>query len=172
MRALLLALLAALALPAAAEKADRDKPTNIEANKMSSDDARSMNLFEGNVVLTKGTITVRADRIVVHQDADGFQLTTATGSPVRFRQRQDPKDGKEGAWMDGEALRIEMDDRNEKIELFDNARVNRDGDEVTGNYIFVDQRSDFFSVSSGQGAPGGRVKAVLQPKTPAEETKK
>ena len=106
MRAVVLALLAATALPAAAEKADRDKPTNIEANKMSSDDARRMNLFEGNVVLTKGTITVRADRIVVHQDADGFQLTTATGAPVRFRQRQDPKDDKEGAWMDGEALRI------------------------------------------------------------------
>lgn len=172
MRALLLALLAALAAPAAAEKADRDKPTHIEADKMSSDDARRMNLFEGNVVLTKGTITVRADRIVVHQDAEGFQLTTATGSPVRFRQRQDPKDGKEGAWMDGEARRVEMDDRNEKIELFDNARVNRDGDEVTGNYIFVDQRSDFFSVDAGKGAPGGRVKAVIQPKTTAEDAKK
>jgi len=172
MRALLLVLLAALAAPAAAEKADRDKPTHIEANKMSSDDARRMNLFEGNVVLTKGTITVRADRIVVHQDAEGFQLTTATGSPVRFRQRQDPKDGKEGAWMDGEARRVEMDDRNEKIELFDHARVNRDGDEVTGNYIFVDQRSDFFSVSSGQGALAGRVKAVIQPKTAPEDAKK
>lgn len=172
MRAVVLALLAATALPAAAEKADRDKPTNIEANKMSSDDARRMNLFEGNVVLTKGTITVRADRIVVHQDADGFQLTTATGAPVRFRQRQDPKDDKEGAWMDGEALRIEMDDRNEKIELFDKARVNRDGDEVTGNYIFVDQRSDFFSVDAGKGAPGGRVKAVIQPKTAPEDAKK
>ena len=172
MRELVLALLALAALPALAEKADRDKPTNIEANKMSSDDARSMNLFEGNVVLTKGTITVRADRIVVHQDPEGFQLTTATGSPVRFRQRQDPKDGKEGTWMDGEAKRIEMDDHDEKIELFDDARVNRDGDEVTGNYIFVDQRSDFFSVNSGKAAPGGRVKAVIQPKTPVDEGKK
>src|SRR5436853_120616 len=83
--------------------------------------------------------------------------------PQRFRQRQDPKDGKEGAWMDGEALRMEIDDRKSTIELFDSARVNRDGDEVTGNYIFVDQRSDYFSVSSGKGAPG-RVKAIIQPK--------
>lgn len=159
------------ALPASAEKADKDKPTQIDANRMSSDDARRMNLFEGNVVLTKGTLTVRADRIVVRQDAEGFQLTTMTGAPARFRQRQDPKEGKEGAWMDGEALRIEMDDRNEKIELFDRARVNRDGDEVTGNYIFVDQRSEFFSVDAGKGAPGGRVRAVIQPKTPPEEGK-
>ena len=173
MRAVVFALAALAALPAYAEKADKDKPTNIESNRMSSDDTRRMNLFEGNVVLTKGTLTVRADRIVVHQDAEGFQFTTATGVPVRFRQRQDPKDdGKEGGWMEGEAQRIEIDDRNEKIELFDKARVNRDGDEVAGNYIFVDQRSDFFSVNAGKGAPGGRVKAVIQPKTASDDAKK
>jgi lipopolysaccharide export system protein LptA len=170
-RFLTIAIFLAGPLHAFAEKADKDKPTQIEANKMSADDARRMNIFEGNVVLTKGTVNVRADRIVVRQDAEGFQLSIATGAPVRFRQRQDPKDGKEGAWMDGEALRIEMDDRNEKIELFDNARVNRDGDEVTGNYIFVDQRSEFFSASSGKGTPGGRVRAVLQPKITEEPAK-
>ena len=164
MKRILLALCWLAASPALADKSDKDKPTQIEANRMSSDDARRMTLFEGNVVLTKGTITVRAERIVVRQDAEGFQLMSATGAPVRFRQRQDPKDGKEGAWMDGEALRIEIDDRNEKIELFDRARVNRDGDEVSGSYIFVDQRSDFFSVNSGKGAPAGRVRAVMQPK--------
>lgn len=162
-RAAALLALWALAAPALAEKADRDKPTQIEANRMSADDARRMNIFEGNVVLTKGTITVRADRIVVRQDAEGFQHSTATGTPVRFRQRMDPKDGKEGGWMDGEALRIEIDDRTEKVELFDKARVNRDGDEVTGDYIFVDQRSEFYSASSGKGTPG-RVRAVIQPK--------
>ncbi|TAK85928.1 MAG: lipopolysaccharide transport periplasmic protein LptA [Betaproteobacteria bacterium] len=156
-------LLLAYALSAFAEKADQDKPTQIEANRMSADDVRRMNIFEGNVVLTKGTLTVRADRIVVRQDAEGYQSATATGAPVRFKQRQDPKEGeKEGRWLDGEALRIEIDDRNQKIELFDKARVNRGGDEVAGNYIFVDQRSDFYTVTSGKS--GGRVRAVIQPK--------
>jgi lipopolysaccharide export system protein LptA len=153
---------------ALAEKADRDKPTQIEANRMSADDVRKMNIFEGNVILTKGTISVRADRIVVRQDAEGFQYSTATGKPVRFRQRQDPQDGKPGQWIDGEAQRVEIDDKEQKIELHDAARVSREGDEVTGNYIFVDQRSEFFSVSAGKGTPGGRVRAVIQPKTPAE----
>ena len=169
MKGVAAAALLAAAFSAAAEKADKDKPTQIEANRMSADDTRRMNLFEGNVVLTKGTITVRADRLVVRQDAEGYQYTTATGHPVRFRQKQDPKEGKEGGWVDGEALRIEIDDRQSKIELFDSARVSRDGDEVTGNYIFVDQRSDFFSVSSGKSS--GRVRAIIQPKAPAEATK-
>jgi lipopolysaccharide transport protein LptA len=109
----------------------------------------------------------------VRQDAEGYQSSTATGNPVRFRQRQDPKEGRDGAWVDGEALRIEIDDRNSKIELFENARVNRDGDEVAGNYILVDQRSDFFSVSAGKGSSGGRVRAVIQPKlSPADAEKK
>jgi lipopolysaccharide export system protein LptA len=160
------------ALPCAAEKADKDKPTNIEANRMSSDDAKRMSIFEGSVVLTKGTVVVRADRIVVHQDAEGFQVTTAYGKPVRFRQKGDAKDGKDGVWTEGEALRIEIDDRNERIELFERARVARDQDVVNGEYIFLDQRTEFFSVSAAKGsapaAPGGRVKAVIQPKSKPE----
>ena len=163
---------AALALAPAsalAEKADRDKPTQVEANKMSADDARRLNIFEGDVVVTKGTIRLTAEKLIVRQDAEGFQLATATGKPAKFRQRQDAKPGeKEGIWVEGEALRIELDDKNQKIELFDKARVNRGGDEVAGDYIFVDQRADFYQVSSGKGGEKhGRVKAVIQSKPPA-----
>jgi lipopolysaccharide export system protein LptA len=158
-----------LAFPARAEKADRDKPLQVEANKMTADDVRRLNVFEGNVVVTKGTMSLRAERLVVRQDAEGFQFATATGKPARFRQRQDPKPGeKEGSWLDGEALRIELDDRNQKIELFEKARVSRGCDEVSGDYIFVDQRSEFYQVSSGKGAEKGRVKAIIQPKPSPE----
>jgi len=167
----LVLLLLVLAGPALAEKADRDKPTQVEANKMSADDARRLNIFEGDVVVTKGTIRLTAEKLVVRQDAEGFQLATATGKPAKFRQRQDAKPGeKEGIWVEGEALRIELDDKNQKIELFDKARVNRGGDEVAGDYIFVDQRADFYQVSSGKSGAGekpGRVKAVIQSKPPA-----
>jgi len=166
--AVVAAALALAALQAAgdahAEKADKDKPTEIESNRMMSDEARRMSIFEGSVVLTKGTLVVRADRLVVRQDADGFQHVTATGNPVRFRQKADAKGGKEGAWIDGEAMRMEIDEREDKVQLFDNARVSRDKDVVRGNYIFLDQRSGFYSVTSGTDAPQGRVRAVLQPK--------
>ena len=168
-----IAVLVLVSFSVLAEKADRDKPTQVEANRMSADDARRLNIFEGDVVVTKGTIRLTADRLVVRQDAEGFQFATATGKPARFRQRQDPKPGeKEGIWIEGEALRIELDDRNQKIELFDAARVNRGGDEVAGDYIFVDQRSDFYQVSSGKGPAKGRVKAVIQPKAPSAEAGK
>lgn len=148
-----------------AERADKDKPTQIDANRMSSDDARRISIFEGNVVLTKGTILVRADRITVRQDPEGFQISTASGVPARFRQKRDGKD----EWIDGEALFIEIDDRKEKVELREKARIVRDKDEVRGDTISVDTRSEFFSVTGGKSAvtgtnPEGRVRAVIQPK--------
>jgi lipopolysaccharide export system protein LptA len=158
------------AMVAFAEKADKDKPTQIDANRMTSDDARRISIFEGNVVLTKGTILVRADRITVRQDPEGFQISTATGGPARFRQKRDGKQ----EWIEGEALSIEIDDKKEKVELRDHARITRDKDEVRGDLISVDTRSEFFSVTGGKStAPGanpeGRVRAVIQPKTPSGE---
>lgn len=154
-----------------AEKADKDKPTQIDANRMSSDDARRISIFEGNVVLSKGTILVRADRITVRQDAEGFQISTASGTPARFRQK---RDGKE-EWIEGEALFIEIDDKKEKVELREKARILRDKDEVRGDLISVDTRSEFFSVTGGKSAvtganPEGRVRAVIQPKARSDES--
>jgi lipopolysaccharide export system protein LptA len=158
-------------LAAKAEKADKEKPTQLEANRMSADDVRRLSIFEGNVVLVKGTMRVLADRIVVRKDAEGYQYATANGKPVRFRQRQDPRPPeKEGRWMEGEALRIEIDERASTVKLFEHARVNRGGDEVAGNYILVDQASEFFSVSAGKDGDE-RVKMTIQPKPPAETKK-
>jgi len=79
--ALLMMLCAGAAL---AEQADSTKPTQIEANTMKADDARRTNTFEGNVVVTRGTLRIQADRIVVRQDKDGNQFATATGNSCAF----------------------------------------------------------------------------------------
>jgi lipopolysaccharide export system protein LptA len=164
--AVCIALIAALACPrpASAERADQDKPVQIEANRMSADETRRLTVFEGDVVLDKGTLSVHADRIVVRQDSDGFQFATATGAPARFRQKTDSRDGEPGVWIDAEAERIVIDDRNEKIELFDKARVMRDKDEMRGDYILLDQRSESFTVSGGKEGQQGRVQVIIQPK--------
>ena len=165
--AVLLALLAALAAaPVHSERGDRDKPVNIEADRMLADDGKQTVLFEGRVVLTQGTFVLRADRITVRQDKDGFQTGIAVGAPATFRQKRDGAD----EWIEGEALRIEYDGKAERVELFDKARVTRDKDEVRGNYISYDSRGEVYRVQGAkelQAAPAtrdGRVRAVIQPK--------
>jgi len=171
MRALAVALVFALsalaaALPARAERADRDKPLNVEADRMLADDGKQTVVFEGRVVLTQGTFVLRADKLTVRQDKEGFQSGIAVGSPATFRQKRDGAD----EWIDGEALRIEYDGKVERVELFDKARVSRDKDEVRGNYISYDTRSEVYRVQGSKelpSAPAGRdarVRATIQPK--------
>jgi len=163
--ALVLALTAALAGAAHAERADRDKPVNIEADRMLADDAKQTVEFDGRVVMTQGTFTLRADRITVRQDKDGFQFGVATGNPATFREKRDGAD----EWIEGQAKRIEYDGRAQRVELFDQARVARDKDEVRGNYISYDQRGEVYRVqgakdTQAQPARDERVRAVIQPK--------
>ena len=80
---------------ARAEKADRDKPVNIEADRVSVDDVKRVQTFEGNVQLVKGTLMIRAERIIVIQDDEGYQRGVATGTSgvlPRFRQKREGQD--------------------------------------------------------------------------------
>ena len=72
-----------------AEKADRDKPMQLEANRITIDDAKKIQILEGDVLVTKGTMSLKADRIVITEDQYGFQKGTAFGGKdglARFRQ--------------------------------------------------------------------------------------
>ncbi len=160
---------ACLAAPVAAEKTDRDKPVNIESDRMNADDSKKTATFEGKVVLSQGTMTIRAERIVVRQDNDGFQYGTATGSLASFRQKRDGA----SEYIDAEAERIEYDSRADRVEFFNRARLRRGGgDDVCGNFISYDSRTEFFTVNSGKSAAGsaraapsgGRVHAILMPR--------
>lgn len=154
-----------------AEKADRDKPVNIEADRMSYDDLRQVNLFEGNVTLTQGTLLIRADKLTVRQDPEGFQRGTAEKGPggfAYFKQKRENMD----EYVEGWGERIEYDARSEKAELITRARIVRGADEVRGNFISYDGRSEFYTVLGGRDSgstnnPDGRVRAVIQPRNVA-----
>lgn len=162
--ALILVFIAALAAPARAERADRDRPVNIESDRMSADDSKKTAVFEGRVVLTQGTLVIRADRLSIRQDKQGFQYGVAVGNLATFRQKRDGDD-----YIDGEAERIEYDGRAERVQFFERARLHSDaGDDVRGNYISYDSRTQYFTVQSAKdgGAQGGesRVRVIIVPK--------
>lgn len=176
-RSLVLSVLALLAGPALAERADRNQPVHIEANRITVDEAKKIQIFEGNVQLSQGTMVLRAERLVVSQDADGYQRGIAyagNGRLASFRQKREGKN----EYIEGEAERIEHDSKAEKAELFNNAHIKSGLDEVHGQYISYDARSENYLVSgaapsgnAGQNAPSaGRVRAVIQPKNRSQES--
>ena len=165
--------LATLGQPVLAQNTDRQQPVNIEADRMTVDDRNKVHVFEGNVILSQGSLTIRGDKLVVTQDAAGFQngVATATGNRLAtFRQR---REGTTDQYVEGEAERIEYDSRSEKARLFNRARVTSGGDQVSGHYIEYDAITENYLVTnapgSQPGAPSSRVRAVIQPKSDGQQ---
>ncbi|MER2518208.1 MAG: lipopolysaccharide transport periplasmic protein LptA [Candidatus Accumulibacter phosphatis] len=163
-------LLALLSMSAQAERADSGKPVLLEADRMSIDDLNKVQVLEGNVILTQGTLQIVTDRLVVIQDADGFQKGTAFGGAgglARFKQKREGKDD----YMEGEAEQIDYDARADKSELFRRAWVKSGLDEVRGAYISYDALNEKYLVTTGSGATKSatgasqaRVRAIIQPR--------
>ena len=170
-----LLMLAALAGAGAAnaEKADRFKPLNVEADQPGHIDLLNQHvIFNGNVVVTKGTMTIRAGRIEVRETPEGYHSAVAIGAankPATFRQKRDGVD----EWIEGEAERLEYDGKTDTIRFVTNAAVRRlrgstVADEIAGNIVSYNSIEEVFSVSGGAAAtpgnPSGRVRAVLTPR--------
>ena len=163
--------------PAHAERADRDKPLNIEADNMTYDDLKQVNIFTGHVVATKGTIIIKADRVEVKQDPQGYQYATGTMTGhglAYFRQKRDGVD----EYVDGTAERIDYDGKQDLTTLTTNATVRRlQGlstvmDQVHGSVITYDGQKEFYTARAGKdvagpGNPTGRVRAMLSPRNGA-----
>jgi lipopolysaccharide export system protein LptA len=160
-----------------AEKADRFKPLNVEADQPGKIDLLNQFVtFNGNVVVTKGTMQIRAARIEVRETPDGYHTAVAIGSagkPATFRQKRDGVD----EWIEGEAERLEYDGKTDTVRFVNRAAVRRlrgatVADEINGNLVTYNGIDEVFSVSGGAPStsnPGGRVRAVLTPRegTPA-----
>lgn len=166
--ALAASFMAAISAPALAERADKDKPIQLEAQRITVDDAKKVQIMEGNVVLTQGTLMIQSDKIVISEDKYGFQKGVATSGKnglARIRQKREGKD----EFIEGEAERIEYDTHNEVAELFHRAWVKSGDDQVKGDYIWYDAISEKYTATAGTSrdpkAPPPRVRVVIQPKS-------
>jgi lipopolysaccharide export system protein LptA len=160
------------AAPAQAEKADRSKPWVIEADRDGVLDLqRQVLVYSGNVVITQGSMILRAERIEMREMPDGYRAASALGSaarPASWRQKRDSVD----ETVEGTADRIEFDGRADTLRFLGNGAVRRLrggtlADEITGASILWDNTAEVFKVEGGATSaanPTGRVRAVLSPR--------
>jgi lipopolysaccharide export system protein LptA len=178
--AILFSLLSLLPAVGMAESADRKKPMNIEADALDHDELKQVSIFTGKVVATKGTITMRGNRIEVRQDPDGFQyglIKPLPGQRSFFRQKREAVD----EWIEGEGELIEYDGKADKVILLGRADFRRYrgtvlSDQMTGQRIVYENLTDQFTVDGVVGGKkptngSGRIRAVLSPK-PTDEAAK
>jgi lipopolysaccharide export system protein LptA len=165
---LAVALLAcALAAPhARAEKADKDKPINFSSDTGGANYEQKTGSLKGNVVLTQGTMTIRADRIDFKQNTDNSISATVYGNPLSFRQKKDASD----EYYEGYAQRAVYDGQKDFLELFDRALLRQGTDEIRSNYISYNTSTGMFTAEGRPDAPGApagpgaRVRGTFQPR--------
>lgn len=178
---LLFAALALASLHAAhAEKADRNKPMNIEADALRHDDLKQISVFTGNVVVTKGTIILRGAQLEVRQDAQGYQFGVMTAEPGKrafFRQKRDTAPGAPDEFVEGEGEVIDYDGRADIVKFIRRAELRRYmggtlADQLNGDLIVYNNLTGIFTVdgnpaNASAANPGGRVRAILAPRNAA-----
>lgn len=179
---LLIAALLAAPLLSHAERADRTKPMNIEADDGRHDELKQTSVFTGNVVVTKGTITIRGTQLTVSQDRDGFQhgvVTAAPGKLAFFRQKRDSAPGAPAEFVEGEGEVITYNGKDDTVHFERRGELRRYRettltDQVSGPVIVYNNLTDTFTVNGQKGAPtaaskpggpqNGRVRVILTPK--------
>jgi lipopolysaccharide export system protein LptA len=155
-----------------AETADKGKPISFTSDGGEVNYEKKTGVLTGNVVITQGTLTIRADKINFRQNPDNSLSATAFGNPISFRQKRDDAEG----YYEGWAQRAEYDGSKEQLELFDNAILKRGTDEIRSNYISYNSKTELFKAEgrpattpiAGEAGRNDRVRGTFQPKeTPA-----
>ena len=159
-----------------AERADRLKPMQVEADRMQHDESRQLTQLSGSVQAVKGTLVMRAARMEVQQDDKGQQQArfwAEAGQRVFFRQKRDGLD----EYVEGEAVQAEYDGQLDRMTLLGRAeiRVLRQGrlaDQMQGQRIVYDNSAEVVNIdgkAQEAAASGGRqrVRAVLAPREAA-----
>ena len=168
-----LSLALVLVAPAHAERADRMQNIHIAADQDGQIDVqKQVVVYNGNVVISQGTMVIRAARVEVRQLPSGYYNAIAFGAPNRpatFRQKRDGVD----EYFEGEAERLEYDGRANTVRFVQSAQLRQlrgatPASEISGNLITYDATTEKMTVSGGAAPtpanPGGRVSAVLTPR--------
>jgi lipopolysaccharide export system protein LptA len=167
--------LALFALTARAETGDKEKPINYSADVGDVNYQTKVGTLTGNVIITQGTLTIHADKVVLKQNPDNSMSASAFGNPVTFRQKRDGLD----EYFEGYAQRAEYDGSKQFLELFDRALLRRGQDEIRSNYITYNAATEMFKAEGRaaspaaptEGGPGARVRGVFQPKSDSPPAK-
>jgi len=132
-------------------------------------------IYEGNVILTQGTLRIESERLLIIRTDNTLEKAVAEGTakkPARYQQQINP--GKPLTKAHGQ--RIDYFARQREVNIQGNAQLQQDGNLFSGERILYDMTKETVSASGGtstSGQTGGngekqRIKVVIQPQAPAE----
>lgn len=162
------------AQPATAKKPVEEPDTTILSDSLNYDDVKKESTFTGNIIMTRGLMTLRSDKLVLTEDAEGFQYGTATvdnGKLVYIRQENPEK----FEVIEAKGLRAEYNGKTNEIDMIGKAVVTRfvcgkPFDTIKGERVKYYEKSSTYQAFGGpnSAAKDGRVRSVTQPRAQAD----
>jgi len=158
------------AAPAPTEEPD----TLILSDTLNYDDIKKESTFTGNVVMTRGQMTLNSDVLIMREDAEGFQYGTATADPGKlvFIRQETPE---KFEVVEARGLRAEYDGKADTIEMIGKAIVTKyvcgkPFDTISGERVKYNQSNSTYEAVGGpnSAARGGRVRSLSTPGAKAE----
>lgn len=158
---LLVVMLCGAMHPAVALKDDASQPIKIDADHATLDQKQMVSVFDGRVVITKGTLVVHADQGVASQDKDGDRVLDLYGKPVTFIQRAD-----DGQLIEGQCNKFNYNTKTSLAVLSGRARVKKGKSIVIGDTLSYNTQTQIYSAVSGLASGvsrkfSGRVTVIL-----------
>ncbi len=144
---------------------DSQQPIHIEADSAELDEERRLTVYEGSVVISQGSMRIKANRVDFYYDEDrSLDKAVALGKPARYEQMLDDSDEPVRA----NAHRMEYYATKNILYLFEDAKVTQSGDTVTGDRITYDMERNT-AMAERLKEDDERIRVIIQPKTESNE---
>lgn len=146
---------------------DNQQPIHIQANSAVHDDRRGLTAYKGDVIISQGSLTIKADIVTLHKSKNNeIDRIVAKGKPAHLQQQ--PNTDKQIVHARGQTIKYFLD--RELVQLIGNASLVQQDSTVISDqidYYIKDQKV------KAQGAPPGndqtekpstRVEVVIPPR--------
>ncbi|ARP84311.1 lipopolysaccharide transport periplasmic protein LptA [Bordetella genomosp. 8] len=144
--------------------------TVILSEQLHYDDVKKTSVFTGNVIMTRGLMTLHSDELQMREDAQGNQYGTALANPGKMvTVRQERPENFEV--IEGVGRRAEYDGTKSIFDLIGQAVVTRyicgkPFDTIRGQKVRYNDKAGTYEAIGGpeSAAPAGRVRSVMEPR--------
>ena len=148
-----------LSSPALALKSDIEKPVKIDADSVMFNKSKGIQVYEGNVSISQGTLEIKATKIEITAPNNEIAKITANGSPVIFKQQMD-----DGKLAKGTAKLIQYQVKAKRLVMDGNASLAQGPDTFSSNHIeYAINSGELKAGKTSKTSKTGRVKAIFYP---------
>lgn len=141
---------------------DVEQPVNIEADSVTFDNNNGIADYEGNVIITQGSLKILASKVHIQAPEHEISTVTAFGSPLQLSQKMD-----DGQMIKGQGNKMTYDVKNKVMILTGDAKLEQGEDVISNNYIKY--LPDTGKLHAGGKKNSGRVKAIFHPTNKANK---